>query len=823
MKKILIGLFLSLALKFAYSQGYTVSGYVEDSQSGERLIGAIVYDANKPETKTMTNEFGYFSLKVSAKEVNLTVLYIGYEPYKQHLILSQDTMITVSLKLQNEIQEVVVTKQREEVKSSQMSTIEVPIKFMQSLPVLFGEVDLMKTLQLFPGVQSGTEGTSGIYVRGGGPDQNLILLDGVPVYNVNHLFGFFSIFNANSIKEVTVYKGGFPARYGGRLSSVIDVRMKDGDMNHYKGSISMGIISSKFTFEGPLKKGESSFIISARRTYIDLLAKPFIAAFGTQVNTGDNYREETGFSAGYYFYDLNAKFNYKIGKKDRFFLSLYSGSDKAYFKTDYKANYNRNDTVEENLSSGHSQLFWGNDLIALRWNHAFKKNLFMNNTITYSRFHFGITMQGNEKTLINGHQTDNQNFNVGYASGINDFAFNSDFDFKPNNFHRIRFGASAIYHTFLPGKVHLYLENTANNYLLDTAFGSTYLHAPEFALYIEDDFILTDWWKLNAGFRFSIFDVRDTTYYSPEPRLSMRFLLSPNFSLKLSYAQMMQYLHFLTNNTVGLPVDLWLPATDITVPEKSWQTALGMNWLIAENFNLSIEAFYKQMQNLIELKEGETIFSAPGEGSMGEVWEQKVVQGKGWSYGTELLLRKDLGKFRGWIAYTLSWSFRQFPDISFGNIFPYKYDRRHDLSIVMNYKFSNKIDASATWVFGSGTPITIPLQEYYPLDYVFLPYVGRIRDDQNRDIQGIRFFEYRNNYRLPPYHRLDISVNFHKEKKYGYRTWSLGLYNAYNHLNPFYADLVKDYDPQSNSLKTVLRVYSIFPILPFIAYRYVWK
>ncbi len=814
MKKFIFGIIFLTFVTASFSQTYTISGYVEDASTGERLIGAIVFDEDNKSNSTMSNEFGYFSLQVKKKEVNLRVMYIGYENFSQKLTLRGDTMITIKLNLENQLREVVVTSQRQKVQSTQMSSIDVPVKLIQSLPVIFGEVDLMKSLQLLPGVQSGVEGSSGIYVRGGGPDQNLILLDGVPIYNANHLFGFFSVFNTEAIKDVTLIKGGFPAHYGGRLSSVIDIRMKDGNLKKYGGSVSVGIISSKFTLEGPIVKDKASFIISARRTYIDALAYPFIKIFGTQKTEQPDYKDETSFLPGYYFYDLNTKFNYKIDDKNRVFFSLYSGDDKVYINVN--EHYENFPDSGERVVSDENDKFrlgWGNTIAALRWNHVFAKKLFMNATLTYSRFRFYTSMnmdyKENNETL--------EFFDVSYNSGINDWAGNIDFYYKPNNKHKIRFGFNGIYHTFLPGLVSLNMKVTDEGWEVDTSFGSSPLYAPEFATYFEDDFSLTNRLKINAGVRLSAFKVRDSLFVSPEPRLAMRFLVSPDFSIKASYAEMMQYLHFLTNNTIGLPVDLWLPATDLTVPENSWQTALGVSFLLKNKFSFSVEGFYKEMHNIIELKEGETIFSQPGEEGMGEIWEQKVEQGNGWAYGGEFFVRKETGKLQGWIAYTLSWSLRQFPNINFGKVFPYKYDRRHDISVVLNYKFNKKIDMGMTWVFGSGTPITIPLGEYYtisdsrPTSITYYP--------DKVIVSGHKYFEQRNNYRLPSYHRLDLSVNLHKEKKHGTRTWSFGVYNAYNHINPFYTEI--NYDFESD--KSVLRVYSIFPIMPSISYKFVWK
>ena len=813
-KRILIFLIFLLPFSLVYSQNHTISGYVEDEATGERLIGCIVKDADNNRLVTTTNSFGFFSLRTTDPNISLKVIYIGYRTFEEELFLTNDTTFTVELSFENEIEEVVVTADRQNLQSTQMSTIDVSLQKMQKLPVIFGETDLLKTLQLMPGVQSGTEGSNGIYVRGGGPDQNLILLDGVPVYNVSHMFGFFSVFNTEAIKNVTLYKGGFPAHYGGRLSSVIDVQMKDGNMKKLSGVVSVGIIASKFTIEGPIKTDKTSFIISGRRTYIDLLAQPFIKIFAKETNNdpGGNYSYTDSYGGGYYFYDLNAKLTHNLTSKDRIFLSFYGGQDIANFK--YKSEGKHNGI--ENTELIKAGLGWGNIITAARWNHSFNRNLFLNTTLTYSRFNFGV---GLENSYIDGDYE--ESFNVGYSSGIDDIAAMVNFDYIPNVNHKIKFGFNAIYHTFRPGNIDFKMKITDPAIDYDSTFGSSTLNAPEYAAYFEDDFKVTDWLKINIGGRISMFDVRDTMYWNPEPRVAARILASDNFSIKFSYVEMMQYLHFLTNNTVGLPIDLWVPATNITVPEESWQAAVGFSWLIKDKYTLSVEGFYKEMDNLVEFNEGQSIFSLPSEGGNGESWEQKVSQGNGWAYGGEIFLQKNYGDFSGWFSYTLAWTDRKFPNIDDGNIFPYKYDRRHDISLVLMYDLNENINFGFTWVYGSGTPITLQKSE-------FLGPMGISSYSCGRDgciYSGLANFGGRNNYRLPSYHRLDLSANFTKERTHGVRTWSVGVYNAYNHINPFYTMITSKNDWQGEGLeqgKTYLRIFSIFPVMPSVSYKFVW-
>ncbi len=797
MKKILI--FLLLFPSIAFAQKHTIAGYVEDQKSEERLIGALVYDADNTTYAAATNNYGFFSLTMPEGKHKIIVSLVGYAPLEVEIDLQKDTTVVFSLSSDIQVGEVVVTGHNNEVETSQMSRIEVPMKAIKTLPSFMGEVDIMKTLQLLPGVEGGTEGTSGVYVRGGGPDQNLILIDGVPVYNVNHLFGFFSVFNADAISGVSLYKGGFPARYGGRLSSVIDVTLKEGNMKEFHGNVSIGLISSKFTIEGPIRKNKTSFIVSARRTYVDVFLLPLEKYL-------QRNEDDMNFTIGYYFYDFNAKINHKFSNKDRLFFSVYGGQDKLHSKTE-----------EFGENGDHSQgkmgLGWGNIISALRWNHVYNPKLFSNLTLTYSRFNFLTDMKMNTVEYDEG-DTLTTDIGVSYTSGINDWAAKMDYDYIPSTTHKIKFGATGIYHTFHPGETSM--KFATKDFDIDTVIGDKPLNAWEFAVYAEDDFSLTKKIKFNIGGRLSAFQVRDTLYLSPEPRFSGRFLFSDRFSFKISVAKMKQYLHFLTNNSLGMPTDLWLPATDIVVPQLSWQYATGFSFAVNDKINLVVEGFYKKMENLVELKEGESIFGDLRYGqAMGDIWESKVTQGQGWSYGGEFLVKKDVGKFTGWLAYTLSWSNRQFDEISFGRTFPFKYDRRHSLSIVAMYKLNDNWNFGVTFVYMSGTPITLTNYNYYPLNTIR---ALNMSNEENwfYDAASVEYFSERNNYRLPAYNRMDLSANWTKKVKLGQRTWSFGVYNVYNHFNVFYADLETFAEPGK---PPQLALYSIIPVLPSISYK----
>jgi hypothetical protein len=778
-----------------FSQRFTISGHIEDAATGERLAGAAVYDVQMTQFGSMSNNYGFYSLTVPKKEINLNVSYIGYETQSLNFLLSKDTTIHFRLEQNNQIEEVEIIGTKTEAEKTEIGKIEVPINIIRGIPALLGEVDVLKAIQLLPGVQSGTEGTGGFYVRGGGPDQNLILIDGVPVYNANHLFGFFSVFNSDAISDVSIIKGGFPARYGGRLSSVLDIRMREGNMKEYKGSASIGIIASKFLFEGPIIKDKSSFLISARRTYIDVLSWPIQQLYLNREDYGVKSR------SGYFFWDINAKVNYKISDRDRLFFSVYTGKDKAYT--------NVNDSWEEMVNSTKGNLKWGNITTAFRWNRIIRSKLFSNTTLTYSRYKFGISVLESQE---NKETNEKSEFSLTYDSGIDDLAAKIDFDYSPVPNHDIKFGVNYIYHTFNPGIQALSYDNLEPGTGIDTTFGNSKIFANEYYLYIEDEILIFKNLKANIGVHYSGFYVDETLYQSAQPRVSARFLLSPKWSIKAAYTQMTQYLHLLTNTTIGLPTDLWLPVTKNVKPQNSVQYAIGSAYSL-KGYDFSIEAYYKTMDYLIEYKEGTSLFSGMFNFEQTQTidfWETIIEKdGIGESYGIEFLFEKQIGNTTGWIGYTLSKTDRKFQNISFGEWFPYTYDRRHDFEIVITHKFNDKIDVGLTWVFGTGNAVTLPLEQYstFPTyNYYF---------DYYEYDESLNHITSRNNYRMPCYHRLDLNVNFKKMKKHGKRTWTVGVYNAYNRKNPFYLDF--GYDQNG---KKALYQYSLFPIIPSVSYRF---
>ncbi len=775
--------FITCLLK-AQSEKYTISGFISDKSTGEKLINANIYDPVKF-TGTVSNLYGFYSLTLPKGKHSITYSFVGYRSQTIDVDINENQL--VNIQLQNKtIDEVTVigSEVNDKLLDVQMSKEIIPINMIKSIPSLMGEVDVMKSLQLLPGVQSGTEGTSGLYVRGGGNDQNLILLDGVSVYNANHLFGFFSVFNPNAIKSVSLYKGGFPARFGGRLSSVVDVRMKEGNEKEIHGGIQVGLISSNLFVEGPVKKDKTAFHFSARRTYIDALTRPFMKNMQDQVY--------------YNFYDLNAKINHKFSDKDRLYVSAYLGRDNANINTQYENEAYSTDNYysPETRTTDKNKLFWGNSTISGRWNHIFNPKLFSNTTLIYSKYLFNVSERykdWEDSDLIS-------DLYYRYKSGIQDVGSKLEFDWYPILQHQIKFGGQFIHHVFEPG-VETYNGEDKDDYEVNKVYGNPETLANEMNLFVEDNWMLTSRLRANIGLHFSAFNVENTLYSSFEPRTSLRLIVSDKLSFKGSYAKMQQYLHLLSNSTIGLPTDLWLPSTKRIKPQISNQYALGGVYNFNKKYSFSSEVFYKEMDNLIEYKEGASFFGS----SLG--WEDKVEEGKGTAYGLELMARKDIGKTSGWIGYTWSKTNRQFDNLNIGKSFPARYDRRHDVSIVLTHMLNDKIDFGLTWVYCTGNAVTLPTHNvsinpgtstYYLYDE-FLPYQ-----------------ESRNNYRMPSYHRLDFGVNFHKKKEHGIRIWNISIYNLYNHFNPFYIYV----EEPGYNVNQVLKQVSLFPILPSVSYKF---
>lgn len=760
-----------------YSQKISINGYISDAATGERLLGATIITAGTT-TGTTSNNYGFYSITLPASNdsVELVFSMVGYTTVLIKATGKGDQKINAGLVLQKELAEVVVQSSRKgEIQNrTQMSSISISPETIKNLPAFLGEADVLKAIQLLPGIQAGTEGSNGIYVRGGGIDQNLILLDGVPVYNASHLFGFFSVFNADAINSVDVLKGGFPARYGGRLSSVIDIRMKEGNNQEFHGEGGIGLIASRVTLEGPLKKGKSSFMVSGRRTYADIFMRPIIRAS----SDGD-------VDAGYFFYDLNAKANIYLTSKDHLYVSGYFGRDKFSIREDY------NSSSGSNKSRSKSGIQWGNSTAVVRWNHEFGKRLFSNVTANYTRYIFDLFT---DETSTNSLGTKERFFQK-YFSGIRDYSTRFDLDFLPNPNHYIRSGASITWHSYRPGAFQS--KVTSATFSEDTVLHSSFINASEIDAYIEDDWKLSTRLKVNPGVHFTAFNVQHKWFNSVQPRLAARFLLNNNMSLKASYAQMSQFIHLLTNNGLGLPTDLWVPATKIVPPQQSHQWAAGWAYNHKRDYEFSIEGYYKQMKNVIEYAEGASFVNTIG------TWEDRIETGRGKSYGAEFFAQKKKGRTTGLAGYTLSWTTRQFENLNFGKTFPYKYDRRHDFKMAVVHQLSKRFQVSADWVYGTGIATTFPVAVY--------------QDNNGRQIE---VYNGRNDYRLPAYHRMDVGLKWMKQKKRHEKAWVLNIYNVYNRLNAFYVFRTTDYDSATNTSKNTFSKVTLFPIIPSISYQF---
>ncbi len=774
MKKTLLYL-CCLVSTLATAKPITISGFIADASSGERLIGVNIFIPGTT-LGASTNTYGFYSLTVDVPgdSINVAISYLGYQPQRFRLLNNQNHTIDVILSQTSQtLDEAVVTAEEIQAQRTEMSTFKLTAKEIKQIPAFLGEVDVIRALQLLPGVQSGGEGTTGFYVRGGSPDQNLILLDGVPVYNASHLFGFFSVFNADAIKNVQLTKGGFPARFSGRLSSVLEIDLKEGNLKEFHGEGSIGLIASKFTFEGPIIKDKTSFIVSGRRTYYDLLVRPFLPV---------------GVDGGYYFTDLNVKLNHNISRKDRLYASFYTGLDKFFVK-------DRN-TFNGETDEFSTFLKWGNYTGSTRWNHLFSDKLFSNFTASYTQYRFAV---GAESTSTENGIEINNGFE--FSSLIRDYGLRYDLDYVIDSRHTLKFGGQYTYHIFKPGVAQI--QNNFNGEKVDSLLNlSTPIYSNEMVVYAEDSWTVTDRLKVNYGLNYSVYAVQNSVYNSLQPRFSSRYLLKDDWSLKASYAYMNQFIHLLSNNGIGLPTDLWVSSTDKIKPQQSQQIAFGTTKNIKGNmYEFSIETYYKWMDNLIAYKDGASFLSTTD-------WQNTVENdGKGEAYGAEFLARKNKGKLTGWVGYTLAWSNRRFDNINQGEVFPYKYDRRHDISIVANYTVSDKFDFGAVWVYGTGNTFTAPIANYF-LEGVYGSFGG------GENVNQVQRFSDRNGLRLPAYHRLDAGFNFHKKTTWGQRTWSISVYNAYSRQNPYFL-----YIDETQSGKRVKQV-SLFPIIPSISYTF---
>ncbi len=755
-----------------YAQNkYTFSGTVKDKLTGEMLIGASVKIAETGKG-TNTNAYGFFSLTLVSGSYNLQIAYAGYETLSQTVTLNKNTSLVVELTLAGTtLKEVVVSSKKatENLTKPIMGVEKLNMKEINQLPVLFGERDILKSMQLLPGIKSAGEGNSGFFVRGGGADQNLILLDEAPVYNASHLLGFFSTFNSDAIKDVTLYKGGMPAQYGGRLSSVVDIKMKDGNNKDFGVSGGLGLIASRVTLEGPIVKNKGSFIISGRRTYADMFLK---------LSPDTTIKNNT-----LYFYDFNLKANYNFGTKDKLFLSGYFGRDVLGFGSTFGTD-------------------WGNKTGTLRWNHLFSSKIFSNTSLIYSDYSYQIKIKsGTDKFVI--------------TSQIRDINLKQDVDYFINNNNKLKFGANVIRHTVSPGRI----EAEATSNLKSSVI--QYRYSWESAVYAAHELAVNDLLNINYGLRVSnltptgpgnyyTYDANGnvvdtlkyasgksvTSYWNVEPRISISYQVTPKSSIKASYNRNVQNLHLLSNSTATTPTDLWLPSTNNVKPEIADQIAVGYYHNLANNqYELSVETYYKHLQNQIDYRNGAEL-------NANDNVENELLYGKGRAYGIEFLIRKKTGKLSGWIGYTLSRTERQFAEINNGSYFAAKQDRPHDLSIVGIYRLNDRWSFSSTFVYSSGNAVTFPSGKY------------RVNE------QTTFLYTERNGYRMPAYHRLDIAATLeskHNKNRKFQSSWTFGIYNLYARENAF-SIAFKD-DPNDAS-KTVAERTALFKLVPSVTWNF---
>ena len=758
-----------------WSQTFTLSGFIKDERTGETLIGVNVYNKTSVAQGTSTNTYGFFSLTLPKGQYTIKISYVGYADKEIEVDLSADIQKNIGITEGVVMQEVVITAEPKDknVSNTQMGTVTMPVENIKKMPALMGEVDVLKSIQLLPGVKA-MEGSSGFYVRGGGIDQNLVLLDEAVVYNPGHLLGFFSVFNADAIKNTTLIKGGMPAQYGGRLSSVVDIQMKEGNNQNFGVEGGIGLIASRITLEGPIQKNKSSFVVSARRTYALDLAQP---AINNTKFAGTNY----------YFYDLNTKINYTLSDKDRLYLSGYFGRDKLIFNA-----------KERGFKF---ELPYGNSTATLRWNHVFSPKLFMNVSGIYNDYDFQV--DGGQDV-----------FKLKVFSGIRDYNAKLDFDWFPSVSHTVKYGLNYTYHRLTPNVASF--TNGDQNFTNADKIAAKYAH--ETALYVADVWKATPRLTLEYGTRLSAFQhigpykssKNDKQYKSGEivktyngfePRIAGKLNVDAVSSIKMGVTATTQYLHLVSNSTSSLPADVWVPSSELVAPQRGVQYALGYFRNFNDNvWETSIEVYYKDLKNQIDYPEDYV-------GQQAEDVENSFVFGKGRAYGAELFIKKAKGRLNGWIGYTWSRTLRQFTAINKGKEYPSTYDRVHDVVLVCSYALNKKWDLNGNFVFATGNTFT-PLKSLFFID-------------QKLNID----YGDRNSLRLPNYHRFDVGATFTpKPEKTGFKSsWTFSVYNAYNQPNPFfvYYDIQNSFE--KGTAKATAYQVTLFPIIPSVTWNFKWQ
>lgn len=759
-RALLVTLLLCLGAWPTAAQSFTISGTITDAASGEALIGANVV-AIDAEQGTSTNTYGFFSLTLARRDsVAVLFSYVGYAPQLRKLFVSENLELQITLEQSTGVlPEITVNAARERtadnVRRTNVGIVEVPIWSIQNLPAVLGEQDVLKVIQLLPGVQSGDEGTTGYHVRGGAVDQNLVLLDEATVYNPSHLFGLFSTFNPSTLNNIRLIKGGFPANYGGRLSSMLDISMREGNSQRHVVHGGIGLLSTQLTVEGPLKRDRASFIASARRTYFDVLAAPFVK--GNNKNT-------------YYFYDVNAKVNYRFSTRDRAYLSFFTGRDDA----DY--------TAPNALGYG---VRFGNSTATLRWTHIVNPKLFSTTTLLRNEYFIRMNRKQDEFYSQN-------------LSAIEDYTARSEFQYMPNPSHDVRVGGMITRHRFRS------TGNAGNSGNSDPATGVELAKIPErlsteLAVYVNDRWEIGRRLGINAGVRLPYFSASSASYTYAEPRLSVRVGLADNASLKTSYTAMHQFVHLIPSTTASVPTDIWALSSQTIKPQRSQQVSLGYYMNMHNNeYEGSLEGYYKDMRNQVLFREGTQLLAY-------EAIEDHVTFGRGWSYGAELLVRRNTGRLTGWISYTLSWTEQRFSELNNGNSFPFKYDRRHNVALAASFELSDRWVLSGNFVYRTGSTYTLP--------------TGRLFAAQGGQLyQGVYFdYERVNNYRLGPHHRLDVSASYKLKPKFFKEAHLVfGAYNVYSHLNPYFVYIANDTPsglPESRQI-------TLLPIVPSVSFEF---
>ena len=804
MKIVVFHLLINLVLAVQEAFGavpvrITISGYVRESVNQRGLAGVNIYGSAPGGTKTLigttSQATGYYSITLPRQSAMLlTYSLVGYQPIIRSVPL-QTSVVDITLNPGLLLSEVRVKAGNNTVAGElPLSRIELPVSQLQKIPTLLGEQDVLRVLQLMPGVQKGSEGQTGLYVRGGGPDQNLMLLDGAVVYNPSHLFGFLSVFNGDALQSVALTKGGFPARYGGRLSSVLELNTKDGRHDGLHGEAGISLISSRLMLEGPLgrphREGRrfTSFLLSARRTYLDALLGPLL-------NAGADGKTQ----GGYYFGDVNAKLNYELSTADKFSLSGYIGRDQF---------------SKHNITDGSAvALGWGNATGTFRWNHRVSPKLFTTASLLLSEYQLRIDSD-RQSDLTPG-----DTYALRYYSGIRDLSAHYDVDYFPSTRHDLRLGFQHTFHRFTPNAL---VQKNGTDPAADSP--GQVINAVESGIYLEDTWRPSEQWRLNGGLRMSYYQQATTRYLRPEPRLSLSYAVTPDLALQVSYARMNQYVHLLSNTGIGLPTDLWVPTTQQVQPQASEQLALGLvkNGLNRQ-YTLTVEGYYKTMSNLLTYKEGSSFIPTDiPAGHLPANWSDNVTAGRGWSYGLEWLLQKKRGRFTGWAGYTLSWTRWQFGDVNSGQPFFPRYDRRHDISLVGLYDLTKRITLSGTWVYGTGNALTMPTGRYsvyqpggaYPYDSKGNLSAGAFQGGQVVQDYGTQ----KNGFRAEAYHRLDLAMQLHRKRRSYERTWAFSVYNAYNRRNLFYYQLEAISQGTDKPKQMTLVRYSIFPVIPSFSY-----